>query len=159
MSDSKLYQGEELVRAVFCACSFAAPEEVVPTICESVKAVIQQKDAAYKERNALVALLSKVFPAWLERHPEDDKDWEDDWRWIVFIELPTGQCSWHIHDSEYPAFAEYLNEKKGPSWDAHTTEEKYKRIANYTPMDECYFCGLRVNSPGHIVDGRLTCNQ
>lgn len=34
---------------------------------------------------------------------------------VVFIELPTGQVSWHL-----PHHAQ--------SWDGHTTEEKYDRI-------------------------------
>lgn len=155
---SELYEGEELVKVVFCACNYSAPVEVTPLICESVRSVIRQKDAAYKERNALVLLLSKIFPSWLGRHPEEDKDWEDDWRWIVFIMLPTGQCSWHIHDSEWQDFAQHLTEDKGGKWDGHTTEEKYQRIERYRPLDECFFCGMRISSPGHVVDGKLTCN-
>ncbi len=42
--------------------------------------LVEQKDGAYSERNQLVAALSKLLPAWLERHPDDDVDWEDDWR-------------------------------------------------------------------------------
>jgi len=34
---------------------------------------------------------------------------------VVFIELPTGQVSWHIA-------------QHGREWDGHTTEEKYSRI-------------------------------
>ena len=78
-----------------------------------------QKDYAYWERNHLVAVLSKLYPAWLERHPDSDTAWEDDWRTIVFVEIPTRtafgdqrnilpesmqyemrQLSWHIHDNE-----------------------------------------------------------
>lgn len=90
------------------------------------------KDLAYSERDKLVALLSKLFPASLERHPEEDKDWENDWRWIVFINLPTGQVSWHIHDSEISMF-NHLKRKLGVKWDGHTTEEKWKRVAAYPP--------------------------
>lgn len=90
------------------------------------------KDTAYAERNRLVAALSKLFPAWLERHPDSDTAWEDDWRWIVFINLPngpgSGQVSWHIHDSELPQF-DHLDRRSGNSWDGHTTEEKYLRLA------------------------------
>lgn len=85
----------------------------------------QAKDGAYSERNALVCLLSKVFPSVLGRHPMDE-EWEDDWRNIVFINLPTGQASWHIHDSELSNFRHlYMSTTK---WDGHTTEEKYKRV-------------------------------
>lgn len=117
------------------------------------------RDQAYKERNTLVLLLSKIFPSWLGRHPEEDKDWEDDWRWIVFIMLPTGQCSWHIHDTEWEDFACHLVEVKEKRWDGHSTEEKYRRIEQYQPLDECFFCGMRLSNPGHIVEGKLACNQ
>jgi hypothetical protein len=107
------------------------------------------KDFAYWERNQLVAALSKLYPSWLERHPAEDKDWEDDWRWIVFIQLPgrvkvfqknhgipgggfyerkRKQLSWHIHDSEVEYF-KHLPVKHSNSWDGHTTEEKYERLA------------------------------
>ena len=108
--------------------------------------VRQQKDNAYWQRNQLVAALSKLFPAWLERHPESDTAWEDDWRNIVFIEIPTRivwgdgrnhvpenmqyankQLSWHIHDSELNYFS-HLTMRSGNSWDGHTDEEKYNRL-------------------------------
>lgn len=91
----------------------------------------EAKDGAYAERNHLVAALSKLYPASLERHPEEDKTWEDDWRWVVFVDLPTGQASWHIHDSELPQFA-HLPRHAGRRWDGHTTTEKYARLAALT---------------------------
>lgn len=106
------------------------------------------KDYAYWERNQLVAALSKIYPSWLERHPASDKEWEDDWRWIVFIEIPSRelenkyvqggfmmsykqQLSWHIHDSERTSFY-HLEERNTHSWDGHSTEEKYRRLSNLT---------------------------
>ena len=80
-------------------------------------------DFVYHERDQLVAALSKCFPAWLGRH---QGEWEDDWRWIVYIKLPTGQVSWHIHDSEMDLFTHL--EMGDEKWDGHTTEEKYKRL-------------------------------
>jgi hypothetical protein len=91
----------------------------------------EAKDGAYSERNKLVSALSKLFPASLERHEDSDKTWEDDWRWIVFINLPTGQVTWHIHDSELPNFA-HLFRICGRVWDGHTTEQKYERLAALT---------------------------
>lgn len=97
-----------------------------------VKRLQSDKNGAYSERNQCVALLSKVFQAWLEKHDENDKDWEDDWRNIVFIELPTGQASWHIHDSELRLF-DHLSCMPGNSWDGHTTIQKYARMALVQP--------------------------
>lgn len=101
-------------------------------LLDRVKALEQSKDGAYSERNKLVAALSKLFPASLERHDENDKTWEDDWRWIVFINLPTGQVSWHIHDSELNQFS-HLHRICGRVWDGHTTKEKYDRLAALLP--------------------------
>lgn len=84
-----------------------------------------QKDGAYAERNKLVAALSKIFPASVERH--EGEDWEDDWRNVVYIDLPTGQASWHIHDSEVKFF-EHLPFGEGRKWDGHTNDEKYQRV-------------------------------
>lgn len=91
------------------------------------------KDQAYAERNKLVAALSKFLPAWLERHPEHE-EWEDDWRWTVFIDGPTRQMTWHIHDSELPLF-DHLPRSNSHRWDGHTTEEKYERLAALESVD------------------------
>ncbi len=89
------------------------------------------KDQAYHERDQLVALLANLFPSSLERHPDADTTWEDAWRWLVFVDLPTGQCSWHIHDSELPLF-DHVPRLQGRTWDGHSTDEKYDRIRQYT---------------------------
>lgn len=90
-----------------------------------IKMLESQKNQAYAERNRLVAALSKLFPASLERH--EGENWEDDWRWVVYIDLPTGQASWHIHDSELELF-QHLERNTGRKWDGHSPEEKYKRL-------------------------------
>jgi len=85
------------------------------------------KDLAYWERNQLILYLSKIFPSWLERHPSEDTNWEDDWRNIVFIQFPEGTYSWHIHDFEFEYF-KHLLFKKGNSWDGSSSEKKYEML-------------------------------
>lgn len=92
----------------------------------------QAKDGAYAERNmvvgALVALaVNQGWTVGLAIHDPMDAAWEDEWRNIVFIDLPTGQVSWHVHDAQMSLFRSlpwYAGE-----WDGHTTPEKYKRLA------------------------------
>lgn len=86
----------------------------------------EAKDGAYRERNQLVAFLSKLYPSHRARHPASDETWENDWRWIICIHSPFGQLSWHIHDSDLPMF-EHL-ETNLNDWDGHSTEEKYRRL-------------------------------
>lgn len=97
-----------------------------------VLALQKQRNDVYEERDRLVCALSKCFPSWLARHPDTDKAWDDDWRWIVFVELPNGQATWHIQDRELPWFS-HLERRTENVWDGHTTEEKYRRLALLRP--------------------------
>jgi hypothetical protein len=82
------------------------------------------KDGAYAERNRLVSLLSKVFPSGKKKTAIEG--WSEDWHGCVYIDLPTGQASWHYHASQGWLFG-HLPEYQG-GWDGHTTNEKYERI-------------------------------
>lgn len=90
-----------------------------------------ERDAAYVERNRCVAALARLIiagggRAWLADH-QDDPSWDPEWKTIVFIDGPTGQLSWHLHDSDVPLFADLV---RGPNvWDGHSTPEKYARVA------------------------------
>ncbi len=86
-----------------------------------------RKDAAYEERNRVVAALSKLWPSHLAHHPDDDAGWERDWMTIVCIHSPMGQLTWHVHDSQVGLFA-HLQQGEN-HWDGHSTEQKYNRLA------------------------------
>lgn len=95
-----------------------------------------RKDAAYEERNKVVAALAKLFPSGTAR--TNIPGWSDDWHGCVYIDLPTGQVSWHFHDSQAHLFAD-LPPYQGV-WDGHDTDEKYRRLAatpaSAAPQDE-----------------------
>jgi hypothetical protein len=99
---------------------------------EAFEAGVRGKDQAYTERNKLVSFLARLYPAHIKYHPKEDLGWETDWRTIVCIHSPAGQMTWHLHDSEVSMFG-FLNRKPDPfvscEWDGHTTEEKYRRLA------------------------------
>lgn len=93
---------------------------------EDIKQMKIRKDNAYWERNQLVAVLSKMFPSHLAKHPETDEEWDPKWRTIVVIYTyaedaadirnlqnnqsveimgrPFYQLTWHIHDNDVPMF-------------------------------------------------------
>lgn len=84
--------------------------------------------AVYTERNRLVAALARLFPSGVAR--TSIPGWDITWEQCVYVDLPTGQVSWHFHDSEA-----YLFEGLPPyakPWDGHSTEEKYNRLAALT---------------------------
>lgn len=101
---------------------------------EALEEMEARKDAAYLERNQVVAALATAFPSGIARTAIPG--WSDDWHGCVYIDLPTGQCSWHYHDSHAHLFA-HLPAYAG-KWDGHTTEEKYERLAALSKQEgEC----------------------
>ncbi len=82
-------------------------------------------NSVYTERAHLVAALSKLYPSSIEQHVGED--WEDDWRNVCFIDLPTGQVSWHIALDDLHLYS-HLARDAGRTWDGHTDEEKYRRL-------------------------------
>jgi hypothetical protein len=90
----------------------------------------EAKDGAYLERNQCVALIARMalsmgLTAGLARTAIEG--WSEDWHGCVYIDLPTGQASWHYHDSQAELFAG-LPPYTG-AWDGHSTPEKYERLA------------------------------
>lgn len=112
----------------------------------------RELDAVYDERNRCVAAMTAMaqrlgWPAWLGHHePANDPKWDAEWRNVVYIFVPTGQVSWHIHDRDLPLFA-HLDRVPGVdgTWDGHTTEVKYKRLEQLTKgVRNCARCGGEV---------------
>lgn len=92
-------------------------------------ALKQQLNAVYAERDMCIALIARMalrlgLCAGIGRHVGEG--WDDDWRHIIFVELPAGQVSWHIHDSELPLFS--FLDGHCAAWDGHDTAEKYRRV-------------------------------
>lgn len=96
------------------------PTEVERELSEMRK----QKDDAYLERNRVVAALASCYPSGIAKTAIPG--WSKDWHGCVYIDLPTGQVSWHYHDSHAHLFAGLPPYDK--PWDGHTTEEKYRRL-------------------------------
>lgn len=92
---------------------------------DEIERLTAEKDGAYEERNKVVAALAKVFPSGIAK--TDIPGWLEEWHGCVYIDLPTGQASWHYHDSQAYLF-ESLPPYEG-EWDGHDTTEKYRRLA------------------------------
>jgi len=92
------------------------------------KALVDEREAknyAYAERNKLVAFLARLYPSGIKR--TDIDGWDPAWHNCVYVDLPTGQASWHYHDSDAALFSDLP--AYGAEWDGHSTPEKYERVA------------------------------
>lgn len=88
----------------------------------------------YSERAAVVVALAHAaralgHGAFVALDPQ-----EPGWP-VLFIELPTGQVSWHLHSDDLKAYGADLPWYSGttPPWDGHSTAEKYRRLAKWRP--------------------------
>ncbi len=84
-----------------------------------------RKDHAYLERNHLVAALTRLYPSGIKR--TNIPGWSQDWSGCVYIDLPTGQISYHYHDSHAWLF-KGLPPYEG-KWDGHDKETVHQRLA------------------------------
>ena len=95
-----------------------------------VEALRRAKDGAYLERNQCVALIARLHVA-LGHSVTVTKTaiegWSEDWHGCVYVQMPTGQASWHFHDSHAYLFADLPHGEC--QWDGHDTDEKYRRVA------------------------------
>lgn len=108
------------------ACAFSL------TASATIDRLMIQKEAAYDERNRLVALFASMalalgWKAGVGQHEDEPgKEWDADWRTLIMVETPEGQASWHLHDSQNHLV------KHLPSyvakWDGHDTPTKYARL-------------------------------
>ena len=104
------------------------PEEIQHLFESSIdiaRKLRAEKDGAYSERNKVVAALAKMFPSGILQDAEN-VGW-----WILFIDLPTGQASWHFQESELHLLSGIP--KYEGVWDGHSTKEKYQRLDAFRP--------------------------
>lgn len=90
-----------------------------------------RKDAAYFERNQCVALIARMaialgYTAGVAKTAIPG--WSEDWHGCVYIDLPTGQVSWHFHDSQSHLYTDLPPYTR--AWDGHDTPEKYLRVGD-----------------------------
>lgn len=86
--------------------------------------------AAYRERAELVALLAAIYPSHIGHSDPNEPEWA-----VVIIEAPTGQLSWHVSPADKSLFGHVRTTNAAcPSWDGHTTEEKYQRVRDLAQM-------------------------
>ncbi len=98
-----------------------------------IKQLYSEKNGAYKQRNECVAMMAKMaiqlgYDVW--QHKTTIEGWDKAWHNCVYIELPTGQVSWHFHDSEAQLFS-FVSEKSNKLWDLHDNEIKLLRMKRY----------------------------
>lgn len=94
-----------------------------------ITALEKEKNSAYRERNSLVAFLSKQFPSHLTKHIDDGTPWDEDWLNVVCVHTPAGDLQWHIHRSELTKFR-HLEKTVENHWDGSTRAEKYSSLAD-----------------------------
>lgn len=101
----------------------------------AIQQLQEQKDGAYLERNRCVAALARMAIALGQRAGRAKTSidgWDPAWHGCIYIDLPTGQVSWHYHESQSGLFND-LPEYAG-RWDGHDTPTKYERLAAAFPV-------------------------
>jgi hypothetical protein len=108
--------------------------------------VTAERDKAYRERAHLVAHLAACHPS-VMLTDNTEPDWP-----IVFVSTSAGQMSWHIAKADLELFG-HVPATTEPTWDGHTTEEKYQRLAEL--VRTLSYLGPPAQVDASIAEGKL----
>lgn len=92
---------------------------------------LEQLQHLYAERNSCVALILRLAGALGYRTGLLADPAEPLWP-VVYVDLPTGQVSWHLPASFVAELVPELEPYAGV-WDGHNSREKYRRVLDYRP--------------------------
>ena len=93
----------------------------------------RRKDEAYLERNFLAAALAREYPSGVRE--TKIPFWNPEWNGCVYIDLPTGQISYHYHIKQAWLFKDLPTYKK--EYDGHDKGEVHRRLRNLISLSVC----------------------
>lgn len=104
----------------------------------------------YTERAHLVAFVASLYPSSLER-----TDPSPGFEWVLYVDTPQGQLSWHIADEDLSLFP-HVTREAGRTWDG--TADTYTHLQRLAQ-------GEAMRQPTHLtvsvelvrVPGRAAC--
>jgi hypothetical protein len=64
-------------------------------------------DEAYTQRMIVVRMLAIHSGCTYGVGRDANEDWDDDWRNVVYVDLPEGQVSWHISPRDLHLFEDF----------------------------------------------------
>lgn len=106
--------------------------------------------SVYRERAHLVAFLTTLYPSVGCYCNADSPEYL-----VVYIETPVGQMSWQIHPEDLDLF-DGLPIVEQQVWDGHSTEDKYRKLRNFTKLRRMPVLAAQSPTPGRKrLDGLL----
>lgn len=130
--DVKRFYAEKLVEdlrghgrmesAFFHTCVYAFERGLTEQANDHAEAM----NSVYRERAQCVALIASMALTMGHKAGVVWDTFANAWH-IVYVDLPTGQVSWHFSEADAGLFA-HLPTYDGV-WDGHSTEEKYMRVS------------------------------
>ena len=106
----------------------------VPSITGETSDGYHTFNELYHHRAVLFSVIVKAFPdrAWKARKHHDGSMY--DGMFIVGIETPDGQATYHYDIEPYWDMFECKELEYAPEWDRHTPDEAIRRIGNLIPV-------------------------
>lgn len=114
-----------------------AVENYDPLAVEKYKAIanseICAKNLAYSERNKMLSVLANLVinHGLVACIGKDKMELAEEWENVIFLQLPTGQVSFHIHKDELNLFVN-IPPCYNTKWDGHSTDQKWERLLEWS---------------------------
>lgn len=112
--------------------------DVAPVITGETSDGYHTFNELYHHRAVLFSVIVKAFAdhAWKSRKHHDGSMY--DGMFIVGIETPDGQATYHYDVEPYWDMFECKELEYAPEWDGHTPDEAIRRIGNLKPVQDAH---------------------
>ena len=112
--------------------------DVAPAITGETSDGYHTFNELYHHRAVLFSVIVKAFAdhAWKSRKHHDGSMY--DGMFIVGIETPDGQATYHYDVEPYWDMFECKELEYAPEWDGHTPDEAIRRIGNLKPVQDAH---------------------
>ena len=107
----------------------------------------EKLNSAYTQRMIAVRMLAVMSGCNYGLGKDDNEDWDDEWRTVVYIDLPQGQVSWHIAPHDLHLFDDFPQYKG--KWDGNSNGSSAEFAKKVHPDNEV----IRDDLTGFINDG------
>ncbi|TMR11043.1 helix-turn-helix transcriptional regulator [Nonomuraea turkmeniaca] len=109
-------------------CSLFNAVAILRWVAVNQEVTMTDQPNPYRERAYLVAHLAAQYFSAIAYNDPNEPEWP-----VIYIETPAGQLSWHLSPDDLDLFEHVIRvTPESITWDGHSTEEKYQRLAKLT---------------------------
>lgn len=131
---SDIDRAKNILADAACMSEDQSMKDSLSDVLEMLSSISESMYNLEWEKNLLVCLLALEKNSVLSPHRKHEQGWDPEDGWLVYVELETGQVSFHITRDLKLLLSSSVKVSNIPVWDGHDLNEKWKRILKHIAL-------------------------